>query len=203
MRLPTVVESDAMNRRALVQIAAILLLPGIAAAQQILPRPQIASAEGKLAPDFTLKDQSNKPFHLASMHGKRVLLIFYRGYWWPYCTGQLREFAQHNKEFTALNTRVVAISVDDHEHASQVWDSVVNRQFTILSDPGAEVIRSYGLIHPGAGMEGDDIALDTTLLVDVDGRERWRKVSETLPDLPTPEDILTRIRETKRRAPRP
>ena len=91
--------------------------------------------------------------------------------------------------------------MDDHEHAAQVWDSVVNRQFTILSDPGAGVIRSYGLIHPGAGMQGDDIALDTTLLVDVDGRERWRKVSETLPDLPTPEDILTRIRETKRRAP--
>ena len=72
----------------------------------------------------------------------------------------------------------------------------MNRQFTILSDPGANVIRTYGLVHPGAGMEGGDIALDTTLLVDTDGRERWRRVSETLPDLPTAEEILTRIRET-------
>lgn len=72
----------------------------------------------------------------------------------------------------------------------------MNRQFTILSDPGARVIRFYGLLHPTAGMEGQDIALDTTLLVDVDGRERWRRVSETLPDLPTAEEILTRIRET-------
>lgn len=72
----------------------------------------------------------------------------------------------------------------------------MNRQFTILSDPGAHVIRAYGLVHPGAGMEGGDIALDTTLLVDADGRERWRRVSETLPDLPTAEEILTRIRET-------
>jgi peroxiredoxin len=72
----------------------------------------------------------------------------------------------------------------------------VNRQFTILSDLGARVIRSYGLLHPGAGMEGQDIALDTTLLVEVDGRERWRRVSETLPDLPTAEQILARIRET-------
>ncbi len=72
----------------------------------------------------------------------------------------------------------------------------MNRQFTILSDLGARVIRSYGLLHPGAGMEGQDIALDTTLLVDVDGRERWRRVSETLPDLPTAEQILARIRET-------
>jgi hypothetical protein len=58
------------------------------------------------------------------------------------------------------------------------------------------VIRSYGLLHPGAGLGGKDIALDTTLLVEVDGRERWRRVSETLPDLPTAEQVLARIRET-------
>ena len=75
----------------------------------------------------------------------------------------------------------------------------MNRQFTILSDLGARVIRSYGLLHPGAGMEGQDIALDTTLLVEVDGRERWRRVSETLPDLPTAEQVLARIRETTAR----
>ena len=91
--------------------------------------------------------------------------------------------------------------MDDHQHALQVWDSVVNRQFTVLSDPGAEVIRSYGLVHHGAGMQGRDIALDTTLLVDVDGRERWRKVSETLPDLPTPDEVLKRIREMTGHAP--
>jgi hypothetical protein len=45
-------------------------------------------------------------------------------------------------------------------------------------------------------MDGQDIALDTTLLVDVDGRERWRHVSQTLSDLPTAEEILTRIHKT-------
>jgi hypothetical protein len=50
-------------------------------------------------------------------------------------------------------------------------------------------------------MEGQDIALDTTLLVDVDGHERWRHVSQTLSDVPTTEEILTRIRETANPAP--
>ena len=77
----------------------------------------------------------------------------------------------------------------------------MNRRFTILSDPGAQVITSYGLLHRGAGMDGQDIALDTTLLVDVDGRERWRHVSQTLPDVSTPEEILMRIRETAVRDP--
>jgi peroxiredoxin len=86
--------------------------------------------------------------------------------------------------------------VDNRERALSVWEKVANRQFTILSDPGARVIRSYGLIHPNGGMEGEDIALDTTLLVDSDGRECWRRVSETLPDIPTAEEIFNRIRET-------
>jgi peroxiredoxin len=85
--------------------------------------------------------------------------------------------------------------VDDREHAVSTWEKVVNRQFTILSDPGARVIRAYGLIHPNAGSEGEDIALDTTLLVDENGRERWRHVSETLTDLPAADEILKRLRE--------
>jgi cytochrome oxidase Cu insertion factor (SCO1/SenC/PrrC family) len=59
----------------------LFLVFSVLAGAQVLPRPQTASAEGKLAPDFTLKDQQGKSFHLASQRGKRVLLIFYRGYW--------------------------------------------------------------------------------------------------------------------------
>ena len=57
------------------------LLFSVLARGQVLPRPQIASAQGKPALDFTLKDQEGRSFHLASLRGKRVLLIFYRGYW--------------------------------------------------------------------------------------------------------------------------
>lgn len=86
--------------------------------------------------------------------------------------------------------------MDDRQHAFLVWNTIVNRQFTVLSDPGAQVIRTYGIVHPGAGQDGKDIALDTTVFIDVDGRERWRHVSQTLPDLPTPQEVLTRIRQT-------
>jgi cytochrome oxidase Cu insertion factor (SCO1/SenC/PrrC family) len=46
-----------------------------------VPKPQIASAVGKAAPDFTLKDQDGHDFSLSSQLGAPVLLIFYRGYW--------------------------------------------------------------------------------------------------------------------------
>ncbi len=46
-----------------------------------LARPQVASAEGKPAPDFILPDQNEKPFQLSSLRGQRVVVIFYRAHW--------------------------------------------------------------------------------------------------------------------------
>lgn len=57
------------------------MLFSLLAGAQVLPRPQVASAAGKLAPDFTLTDQKGKSLRLSSLRGKRVLLIFFRGYW--------------------------------------------------------------------------------------------------------------------------
>ena len=62
-------------------ITEVLLFSILAVAQQVLSRPQIASAVGKPAPNFTLQDQHGKTVRLASLRGRRVLLIFYRGYW--------------------------------------------------------------------------------------------------------------------------
>lgn len=70
-----------MVRAILTAILEFVLFTAVAAAQQVLPKPQISSAEGKPAPDFALKDQQGKTFRLASMRGKRVLLVFFRGYW--------------------------------------------------------------------------------------------------------------------------
>lgn len=88
---------------------------------------------------------------------------------------------------------MLAISVDDRKHAREVWQQVLSRHFTVLTDPGAIVIRKYGVLHPQGGPSGD-IALDTTLFIDKNGIERWRNVSQTLPDLPTAEDVLAKIK---------
>lgn len=63
-------------------LAFALLIPTLAAAQSTpYPKPQVSFAAGKLAPDFTLKDQDGREFHLADQRGHWVLLYFYRGYW--------------------------------------------------------------------------------------------------------------------------
>jgi peroxiredoxin len=106
---------------------------------------------------------------------------------------QLREFARHSQDFNNLHAEVVGISVDDAQAVRDTWEKAANRQFTLLSDPGAKVIRQYGLLHE-KGNQGQDIAIRATLLVDENGNERWRRVSETVGDIPTAQEVLDRIK---------
>jgi peroxiredoxin len=109
---------------------------------------------------------------------------------------ELREFARRSSEFEKLGVRLVPISVDDQQHAHDVWEKAADKKFTILSDPGALVIKKYGLLHE-SGHGGSDIALRTTLLVDPEGSERWRRVSQSVPDIPTADATLESIRNTQ------
>lgn len=71
---------------------------------------------------------------------------------------------------------------------------VAQRKFTILSDSAASVIKQYGLLH-AEGHSGGDIAIRTTLLIDPKGLVVWRRVSESVPDIPTADEILQRIKQ--------
>lgn len=66
----------------------------------------------------------------------------------------------------------------------------------MLTDAGAKVIREYGLLDKESHGEAE-IAIRTTLLVDENGIERWRLVSAMANDIPAPEDVLQRVRDTK------
>jgi peroxiredoxin len=41
----------------------------------------VTLAIGQQAPDFTLRDQNGKAVSLSAAHGRKVVLVFYRGYW--------------------------------------------------------------------------------------------------------------------------
>jgi peroxiredoxin len=109
---------------------------------------------------------------------------------------QLREFAEHKADFDREGARIVAVSTDDQEHARLVYDKQVGRKFPILSDPGLSAIRAYGLVH-GKGHAGEDIAIRATIVIDKDGIERWRRVSDSVPDIPKSADVLDQLRALK------
>ena len=75
--------------------------------------------------------------------------------------------------------RPVAISVDPPA-VSEDLAQKAGYTFPILSDPKAEVIRRYDLLHPGGGPNGSDISRPAEFLVDSSGTVRWRNFTEDI-----------------------
>lgn len=92
-------------------------------------------------------------------------------------------------EFNARSVRVVAISVDPPE-VNRRHCSEKGYTYTFLSDPKAETIRRYDVLHPGAGPQGRDIARPAEFLIDPSGTIRWVNLTEDYRVRPRPEQVL-------------
>jgi len=68
----------------------------------------------------------------------------------------------------------------DTPEVSRNLASKAGYTFPILSDPQAETIRRYNLLHKGGGPEGSDIARPAEFLVDTSGTVRWTNFTEDI-----------------------
>ena len=85
--------------------------------------------------------------------------------------------------------RPVAISVDPPDVSRDLCRKA-GYTFTFLSDPKAEVIRRYDLVHAGAGINGQDIARPAEFLVDSSGIVRWVNLTENYWVRARPEQVI-------------
>jgi len=92
-------------------------------------------------------------------------------------------------KFNEVGIRPVAISVDSPEESRDLSNKA-GYTFTFLSDPKAETIRRYDLVHEGAGENGRDIARPAEFLLDKGGTVRWLNLTENYWVRARPEQIL-------------
>jgi peroxiredoxin len=101
----------------------------------------------------------------------------------------LRGIERNLDTLEAMGVRPVAISVD----APEVSRGLCQRRgytYTFLSDPNAEVIRRYDLLHRGVGIKGQDIARPAEFLLDSSGTVRWVNLTEDLRVRARPEQMM-------------
>lgn len=99
-------------------------------------------------------------------------------------------------EIQQLGVRPVAISVDTPEESRDLCRKA-GYTYTFLSDPKAEVIRRYDLLHPNGGVNGRDIARPAEFLLDSSGLIRWVNLTGDYRVRARPEQILQKARELK------
>jgi peroxiredoxin len=101
----------------------------------------------------------------------------------------LRSIEQSLDKFHEVGIRPVAISVDSPEVNRDLCEKA-GYTFTFLSDPKADAIRRYDLLHAGAGENGQDIARPAEFLLDSSGTVRWVNLTENYWIRARPEQIL-------------
>lgn len=90
----------------------------------------------------------------------------------------------------------MAISVDSPEENKWLIEQS-GYTFPFLSDPNADAIRKFDVVHAGAGENGRDIARPAEFLIDSSGTVRWVNLTENYMIRAKVEEILTAAKELK------
>src|ERR1700736_1801388 len=118
-------------------------------------------AVGQTAPDFTLKDQSQKEVKLSDYVGKKnVVLVFYPLDWSPVCTDEHVCFVNDMKRFDTLDAEVLGVSVDS-VWSHKAYAEKMGIKYPLLADfqPRGAMAEKYGMFLADKGITGRAIVI--------------------------------------------
>ena len=92
-------------------------------------------------------------------------------------------------DFNQRRIEIAAISVDSTEDSRKL-SQAKGYTFPVLSDPDAEVIKRYGLLHAKGGEDGRDIARPAEILIDSSRMVRWENLTDDLKVRARPQQVL-------------
>ena len=100
---------------------------------------------GAKAPDFTGFDQNGNEINLKELTKKGpVVLVFYRGYWCPFCNKALKRLEDSLQLITEKGATVIAVSPEINSNI----DSTVKKtgaEFSILHDKEMKIMKAYNV----------------------------------------------------------
>lgn len=101
---------------------------------------------GAALPAVRVRSIDGASVNLESFHTGPVLIIFYRGGWCPYCNFQVRAMTESYQEFEHRGVRVVMISADSPDSASQTTGKFAV-PFPLLSDSLLQAHRAFNVVN--------------------------------------------------------
>ena len=98
---------------------------------------------GDKASDFSLSNALNETVTLSKLlQNHRVVLVFYRGTWCPYCNLQLAHYQSVVNDINRLGATLVAVSPQSPDESLNMKEKN-ELKFEVLSDNGNIVARNY------------------------------------------------------------
>ncbi|MBK8142911.1 MAG: AhpC/TSA family protein [Chitinophagaceae bacterium] len=95
------------------------------------------------APDFKAKDQFGNEIRLKDLLKKgKVVLVFYRGQWCPYCNKELSRLQDSLQFIRDKGAEVVAVSPEKPENVALTVEKT-KAEYSILYDEGLKIMKAY------------------------------------------------------------
>jgi peroxiredoxin Q/BCP len=175
-----------MNRR----VWCVLGLLGVGLAL-LGPVPTASAADlkvGDKAPDFSLPGSDGKTYSLDQFKGKKAVVIA----WFPKaftggCTAECKSFRENSDALKHLNVAYFTASIDAPEENKKFAESL-GLDYPILSDPGTEVAKAYGVVH-----DTRKVAERWTFYIDKEGK--IKAIDKKINTKQAGADLATKIKE--------
>ncbi len=131
---------------------------------QVNPMPRI----GDMAPDFEAVTTKGKIKFSDFAKDKWIVMFSHPADFTPVCTTEMSGFAQRKREFDALNTELLGLSIDSiHAHLGWVQNvretTGVYFDFPIIADIDMKVSKLYGMLQPN---ESETAAVRAVFFID-------------------------------------
>ena len=144
-----------------------------------------------MAPDFSASDTEDRKIQLSDYKGKKnVMLVFNRGFAWPYCRKHMAQLRQDYQQFVSRNTEIIAIGPESAKEFKQWWHEH-QMPFTGIADPEHVVAKMYGqqvkVLKLGR--------MPASFLIDKNGNIRHKHFGESMSDIPENQQILSLLDE--------
>jgi len=98
---------------------------------------------GEKAPVISGVDQFDKLINSSDiLKEKKILLLFYRGNWCPYCRKHLKSLQENLEELTKKGYYVIVISPEKPEKTQETSDNIKAR-FSIIHDVNNTIMKAY------------------------------------------------------------
>jgi peroxiredoxin len=160
---------------------------------------------------FALHDHDGKMVTSSGLLGKgRLVLLFIRGRWCPFCVGQMEAMNYVATQIVASGASLAAISPQIQKQAYFMHDQH-KLAFPLLVDTQNEVARQFGLVYRASQeqqelyrrtfvnlplVNGDDswtLPIPATYIIDRDGTVLVVSANEDYTERPEPLEILSRL----------
>jgi peroxiredoxin len=99
------------------------------------------------APDFKSKDQNGNEIALKELRKKAsVVLVFYRGYWCPYCNKELERLQDSLQLITDRGAQLVAVTPEKQEGIAKTVEKT-KASFPIITDEQMKIMKAYDVAY--------------------------------------------------------